>query len=239
MEDEPLCSTVLITGGTSSIGQALLEDFQERGWTVYLHYHRSEERAQSIAKNEDDIHLLQADLSSFEDCSRLAEAVREDPNLSVLVNNAAVFAPAGQTPEAEDWDLPMNVNARAPWYLSTTLSEVLESNDGSIVNVTDAALDRPYSNYIPYFASKGALESITRGMARKLSPEVRVNGVAPGPIDFPESYSESDRKAVINRTLLKRQGTHEEIARACSFLALEARYTTGTILEVDGGRHLN
>jgi pteridine reductase len=234
-----LSSSVLITGGTSSIGRALTEEFQDRGWTVYLHYNRSEETARSLSESAENVRTIQANLSDFKDCSELAETVAERSDLTVLINNAAVFSPTPENPHAEDWDLPMNVNARAPWYLSTTLADRLDENNGSIVNVTDAALDRPYSDYLPYFASKGALETLTRGLARKLSPGVRVNGVAPGPIDFPGSYSESDRQAVINRTLLERQGTHEEVARACTFLALEARYTTGTILEVDGGRHLN
>ena len=133
----------------------------------------------------------------------------------------------------------MDVNARAPWQLSQRVSEQLADTEGSIVNLTDAAVDRPYSDRLPYFASKGALETLTRGLARALSPEVRVNAVAPGPIDFPEDYPDTKKDTVINRTLLRREGTHEEIARAVYFLAAEATYSTGTTLEIDGGRHLN
>lgn len=234
-----MTSSVLVTGGTSDIGRAVTKRFLEDGWHVHLHYHRSEDVARELAGGEENVEAVQADLSSPEDCSGLADRLRRDEELSVLVNNAAVFRRTSGEEEPEDWDLPMNVNARAPWKLSTRLSERLAGNEGSVVNLTDAASDRPYSDYLPYFASKGALETLTRGLARKLSPDVRVNAVAPGPIDFPDSYSEDERRAVINRTLLEREGTHEEIARTCHFLATEATYTTGSVLEVDGGRHLN
>lgn len=232
-------SSVLITGGTSDIGRAVTERFLEDGWHVHVHYHRSEEVARDLADGESSVEMVQADLSSPEDCVSLAEELEQDPNLTVLVNNAAVFRRTSEEDNPEDWELPMNVNARAPWKLSTLLSEQLAENAGSVVNLTDAASGRPYSDYLPYFASKGALETLTHGLARTLAPDVRVNAVAPGPIDFPEDYSESQRQTVINRTLLEREGTHEEIARTCHFLATRATYTTGSILEVDGGRHLN
>lgn len=234
-----MTSSVLVTGGTSDIGRAVTEKFLNEGWYVHLHYHRSEDVARNLADGEANAEMVQADLSSPGDCTALAEELGKDPNLTVLVNNAAVFRPTSEGDDPADWELPMNVNARAPWKLSTLLSDQLAQNNGSVVNLTDAASGRPYSDYLPYFASKGALETLTRGLARTLSPDVRVNAVAPGPIDFPEDYSESQRQTVINRTLLEREGTHEEIARSCHFLATRATYTTGSILEVDGGRHLN
>ncbi len=235
-------ASVLVTGGTSGIGRTIAEEFLDRNWFVHLHYHQSSADAEALeTQYEDTLNLIQADLRSFDECTKLAEESMEDKDLQVLINNAAVFnrIPTGTSRETDDWDVPMNVNARTPWHLSLKLSELLAVNEGSILNLTDAAVDRPYSDYLPYFASKGALETLTRGLARTVSPDVRVNGLAPGPIDFPDGYSESDRQAVIDRTLLQRQGRYEEIARTGYFLAVEATYTTGSILEVDGGRHLN
>jgi pteridine reductase len=235
-------TSVLITGGTSDIGQAITRNFLKNDWFVHLHYHQSDHEAKTLKDSHpNSIKLHQANLNDSSDCESLAEEVLEDEALTVLINNAALFSrnDRNDPPETESWDRPMNVNARAPWTLSRLLSEQLTRNDGSIVNLTDAALNRPYSDYLPYFASKGALETLTRGLARALSPEIRVNGVAPGPIDFPDDYSESDRQQVLNKTLLERQGTHEEIAETSFFLAVNASYTTGSILEVDGGRHLN
>lgn len=230
---------ILVTGGTSPIGKSIVRVFLDDSWTVYLHYNSSEKTAKSFAENKNDVNLFQANLSSLEDCNKLANKIKSKNDLHVLVNNAAVFNQVEDTVQASDWNLPMDVNARAPWILTTKLSDQLSSNDGSVINITDAATIRPYSDYIPYFASKGALETLTKGLARAMSPGVRVNGVAPGPIDFPDSYSESKRNNVISKTLLERHGNYEEVASAVYYLAVEATYTTGNILDVDGGRHLN
>jgi len=235
-----LSRSVFVSGATSSIGRAITEQFVSEEWYVYVHYHRSEADVRELTEKFDAIDPVQGDLGDTEDCKRITRSVKEDDDLEVLINNAAVFTKASrEEPDPDSWDPPMEVNARAPWQLSLSLAEPLASNNGSIVNITDAATDRPYSDYLPYFASKGALETLTRGLARALSPDIRVNGVAPGPIDFPDSYSDSQRQAVIDRTLLNRRGRHEEIAESVYFLASTATYTTGNILDVDGGRHLN
>lgn len=234
--------SVLITGGTSEIGQAIAEQFLDRNWRIHLHFHKSQDKAEALrSQDEDSIELHQANLGVADDCTQLSQQVSKDENLTVLINNAALFgrSPRDESLDPDDWDAPMNVNAKAPWQLSLQLSSRIGDNEGSILNLTDAAVNRPYSDYLPYFASKGALKTLTHGLARALSPTVRVNAVAPGPIDFPEDYSEDQRENVINKTLLKRQGSHEEIARTCYFLAVEATYTTGNIMKVDGGRHLN
>lgn len=232
--------SVLVTGGTSSIGQAIAEEFLDRGWSVHLHFNQSKETARAFERNNETVNLVQANLDQSQDCLALAETVADDPNLKVLINNAALFEPSSEnSADPEEWNRVMNVNARAPWQLSVALSPRLKTNEGSIVNMTDAAVDRPYSDYLPYFASKGALETLTKGLARSLAPEVRVNAVAPGPIDFPEDYTSSQKQSVLERTLLKRRGSYEEIARCVYFLAVEANYSTGTIIETDGGRHLN
>lgn len=235
-----MSSSVLITGGTSGIGQAIVQVFLDHDWRVHLHYRSSKKEARTLSEQENNVNTIQANLRESNQCEELVNTLLEDDSLTVIVNNAALFSRSspGET-ETDNWDAPMEVNARAPWHLSQGLASILKKNEGSIVNLTDAALDRPYRDYLPYFASKGALQNLTQGLARELSPNVRVNAVAPGPIDFPDEYTTDKKQTVINRTLLERKGQYEEIAECVYFLGVKATYSTGTVLEVDGGRHLN
>lgn len=233
-------STALVTGGASGVGRAVTERFLRAEWDLIVHYHRSSEGADALSER-DGVRPFQGDLTRGEDRRRLAEVAGEHfPLLDVLVNNAAVFrrTPLEEATE-EDWEDHMNLNARAPFFLAQALTDSLRDGDGSVVNLLDWATRSPYPAYLPYFASKGALETLTRGLARALGPSVRVNGVSPGPIDFPEDYPEEQRRKIIEDTLLRRQGRREEVAEAVFFLAVKATFTTGTVVEVDGGRHLS
>lgn len=229
---------ILVTGGTSDIGRSICEYFNEKEWTVLVHYNESEDRASTM--RDKGYNVIQADLSTQSGRRGLVEATLEsNSDLDVLVNNAALFLSSDESESREqEWNEQMKLNARVPWELSMDLQESIANQEGSIVNITDASVDRPYSNRLPYFASKSALENLTRGLARKLAPEIRVNGVAPGPIDFPDGYDPDDRQRLIEDTLLERKGTHREIAKSVYHLAVEATYTTGSILAVDGGKHL-
>lgn len=232
-------STVLITGGASGVGRAVSERFLRAGWEVLVHYHGSAGRAESLAER-DGVRLFRADLTRGEERRRLADDVAEQsPRLDLLVNNAAVFRRTPlETASEEDWEDHLGLNARAPFFLVQSLTDPLRAAEGAVVNLLDWATRSPYPAYLPYFASKGALETLTRGLARALGPTVRVNGVSPGPIDFPEGYPEEQRRAIIEDTVLERQGRREEVAEAVFFLGVKGTFTTGTVVEVDGGRHL-
>lgn len=234
-----MSSTVLVTGGASGVGRAISELFLQRDWEVCVHYHRSDDGARALAER-DQVHRFQADLSEVDGCRELAKNVRRTTGeLELVVNNAALFlrTPLEDATE-EDWKRHMALNARTPFFLVRELVGPLRSTEGAVVNLLDWAVRSPYPAYLPYFASKGALETLTAGLARALGPEVRVNGVAPGPIDFPDDYPDEQRRSIIQDTLLKRQGRREEVAEAVYFLGVRATYTTGTVVEVDGGRHL-
>lgn len=234
-----MTSTVLVTGGASGVGRAVSERFLRADWDVLVHYHGSAGRAESLA-GHDGVTLYRADLARGEERAGLADAVAEQhPRLDLLVNNAAVFRRTPlETATEEDWDDHMELNARAPFFMVQSLTDPLRAAEGAVVNLLDWATRSPYPAYLPYFASKGALETLTRGLARALGPTVRVNGVSPGPIDFPEGYPEQQRQAIIDDTILGRQGRREEVAEAVFFLGVKATFTTGTVVEVDGGRHL-
>jgi len=235
-----MASTVLVTGGASGVGRAITERFLEADWEVLVHYHASGPRARELSERA-SVRPFQADLTEREGGRTLARTVRESTDgLDLLVNNAAIFrrTPLNSISES-DWEQHMALNARAPFFLAQGLSELLRDAGGAVVNLLDWATRSPYPAYLPYFASKGALETMTKGLARALGPEVRVNGVAPGPIDFPEDYPEQQRQKILEASVLKRQGRREEVAEAVYFLAVNATFTTGTVLEVDGGRHLH
>lgn len=230
---------VLITGGTSGIGREIASHFRKRDWIVTVQYHSSESRAKLLEKN--NILTIQSDLSTPEGCEDLLETYRDHHDeLHALVNNAAMFSSANKPSfDPENWNTQMALNARAPYHLSLECSETLLVEGSSIVNLTDCSIQRPYPGHGSYFASKAALENATLSLAKELAPQVRVNAVAPGPIDFPEEYSTSQEDEILNRTLLERSGKYEEVARAVWYLTTGATYTTGTTLEVDGGQHLS
>lgn len=232
--------TVLITGGAVRLGRGITDYFLEKGWNVAVHYHQSTEQARELSERE-NVYLYQADLSSTSGRNDLVESIKNQfEALHGLVNNAAIFWESDlNNIRSDDWEIPMEINARAPFELSRRLRPMLSPVNGSIVQILDAALDRPYKDYLPYFASKGALKNLTRGLARALGPNVRVNAVGPGPIEFPPDTAEKEIQKIIQKTVLERQGTREEIAEAVFFLLARATYTTGEFLRVDGGRSLN
>jgi pteridine reductase len=161
----------------------------------------------------------------------------------VLVNNASSFFPSPVGDITEDtWDDLIGTNLKTPLFLSQAAAPHLRRSEGCIVNIVDIHADRPMKNYLVYNAAKGGLVSLTRSLARELGPEVRVNGVAPGAILWPEDEAWSDelaRHRIIGTTLLKRAGEPADIAKAVRFLVEDAPYVTGQILAVDGGRSVH
>src|SRR6186713_939156 len=165
-------------------------------------------------------------------------AVRSFGSLDVLVNNASTFYPTkiGEiTPTA--WDDLLGTNLKVPLFLSQAAAPELKKSSGLILNIVDIHALRPLRNYTVYCAAKAGLHMLTRSLAKELGPEVRVNGISPGPVLWPEAQSEGDaREKILESTILKRMGTPEDIARTALFFAAHAPFITGQILAVDGGR---
>lgn len=239
---------VLITGAARRVGATIARRLHAAGALVMIHYFRADREAQSLQAKLNGARpasaaLLQADLL---DQVGLGEIVRNTvarfERLDVLINNASSFraTPMGSI-SAEDWDNLMGTNAKVPLFLAQAAAPHLRRTSGCIVNITDIHAERPLKNYLVYSVAKTALSGLTRALARELGPEIRVNGVAPGPVLWPEdgSFDELARQRVISHTLLKRAGDAEDIARAVYFLVAEAPYVTGEIIAVDGGRNIN
>jgi len=169
--------------------------------------------------------------------------VKHFGKLDVVINNASSFFPTavGEI-NNKAWDDLIGTNLKAPLFLLQAAAAQLKKNHGCIVNIVDIHAERPMKNYVVYSTAKAGLVNLTRSLARELAPEVRVNGVAPGAIIWPEDEAWSDelsRQRIINSTLLKRVGEPEDIAKAVYFLIADAPYITGQIIAVDGGRSIN
>jgi pteridine reductase len=236
---------VLVTGAARRLGAALARALAERGAAVALHYHRSGEEArrlaEEIAPRARATWLFPADLSDPDQQERLArEVLLRCGRVTGLVNSASLYRP---TPfdalGRDDWDAHLAVNLAAPVWLSVRLGRAMrESGGGAIVQVGDWSTSRPYPAYLPYTASKGALEAATRALARELAPHVRVNMVALGPILLPEGTGPDYEERVRRAVPLGRVGEPAEFTRAVLFLLGDATFTTGSVLTVDGGRGL-
>lgn len=239
----------LITGSAHRLGARTAEALHGRGWNVVIHYRSREQQARDLVETfnhqrPDSACALQADLSAEEELPRLAsEAIACWGRLDALVNNASVFYPhPTESATGEDWDTIMHTNLRAPFFLLQACLPALRKNGGSVVNMIDIYSEKPLADHPLYCAGKAGLASLTRSWAKDLAPDVRVNGVSPGAILWPEGDGEMDRKqqqAILNKTPLKRTGDPDDIARTIAFLICDAPFITGQIISVDGGRSLN
>jgi pteridine reductase len=236
--------TVLITGGARRVGAVIARTLHAAGANLVVHYRRSADEANSLASEMNGMRAnsavtVQADLLEIGRLPSLVEeALRTFGGLDVLVNNASSFypTPVGQITSAA-WDDLVGSNLKVPLFLSQAAAPALRKSGGLIVNIVDIHSLRPLRNYTVYCAAKAGLHMLTRSLARELGPHVRVNGISPGPVLWPEGPSDDDARAkIVESTILKRMGTPEDIARTVLFFATSAPFITGQILAVDGGR---
>jgi pteridine reductase len=235
----------LITGAARRIGAAIARRLHAAGWDVALHCRRSRKELDALIAELERVRAssalaLEADLDDVDALAPLvAKTVERFGGLDALVNNASAFYPTPidlATPS--QWDELFAANARAPFFLAQAAAPHLAERNGAIVNLVDIYADKPLAEHPIYSMSKAALASMTKALARDLAPDVRVNGVAPGAILWPDAgKNDAEQRAVIERTPLKRIGTPDDIASAVLWL-LDAPFVTGEIVRVDGGRHL-
>jgi len=241
--------TVLVTGGARRVGAAICRRLHAAGAGLVLHYRGSALEANALqaelnAQRGQSVSLLQADLLKLSAINKLVEsAVEQFGHLDAIVNNASSFfaTPIGEVSERA-WDDLIGTNLKAPLFLAQAAAPELRKARGCIVNIIDIHAELPLAQHAVYTAGKGGLLALTRALARDLGPEIRVNGVAPGTILWPEDERWGDelaRQRIINRTALKRIGEPDDVAKAVEFLVANAPYVTGQILAVDGGRSIS
>ncbi len=238
----------VVTGGARRIGRAIARHLHRRGFDIALHYRGSLDSAQVLAgelraERGDSCTLFQADLEDTEQVASLArDIINQFGNVDLLVNNASGFTPTPiETCSPQAFDSMLNANLRGPYFLVQGLLPALQPGGGCIVNLLDVHADRPLRDYNAYCAAKAGLASLTRSLALELAPGIRVNGVAPGAILWPEdegSYDEAMRRKTIEMTPLQRLGDPDDIAATVAFLACDAPFVTGQVIAVDGGRGL-
>ena len=237
---------VLITGGARRVGAAIAGTLHAAGASIVIHYRSSAAAARALADRFNQLRphsaaIQAAQLSAAEAPEKLVAAtLLEFGRLDVLINNASSFypTPVGSiTPE--QWDDLMGSNLRAPLFLAQAAAPSLAKQHGLIINMIDIHAMRPLKAHPVYSTAKAGLAMLTRALARELGPEIRVNGIAPGPVLWPESGMNDDlKREIIAKTALKRHGVPQDVARTALFLARDAPYITGQIIAVDGGRSI-
>jgi NAD(P)-dependent dehydrogenase (short-subunit alcohol dehydrogenase family) len=232
----------LVTGAGKRVGRALALALARRGMAVAVHYNRSREEAEDLARGLTASYgvkaaALRAELADPKACRKLvADAARALGRLDALINSASIYE---RTPfervTLDDWDRHMDINLRAPFLLSQAAAPHLKKRGGAIINIADWAAHRPYADYIPYCVSKAGLLCLNTALAKQLAPEIRVNSIMPGPVMMPEGETKAQREAVRRATLLQKLGGPEDIVKAVLFL-LDSDFMTGASIAVDGGR---
>ncbi|KQY50541.1 pteridine reductase [Lysobacter sp. Root494] len=237
----------LVTGSARRIGAAIARTLHAAGYDLALHCRQSRAEADALAAELESAcagstFVQQADLADFDRLPELvARTIGRFGRLDALVNNASGFAPTPiGTATPAQWDALFASNARAPFFLAQAAAPHLAAARGSIVNLTDIYGERPLRAHTIYCMAKAALIMMTKSLALELGPDVRVNAVSPGAILWPDGDAdESRQKALLARTPLGRMGTPEDVAEAVRWLLQDARYCTGQVLHLDGGRLLD
>jgi pteridine reductase len=237
---------VLITGAAKRIGACIARTLHENGANIVIHYRGSADAAEELAEDLNaeraaSALTVQADLL---DTTRLLalvdEVVGQTGRLDVLLNNASTFYPTPLEEVTEEhWEDLLGTNLKAPLFLSKAATPHLRATRGMIINIVDIHAQRPLRNHPVYGPAKAALGMLTRSLARDLAPEIRVNGVSPGAILWPEDgMTEAVEKTILRQVPLGRTGEPADIARTILFLVKDAPYITGQIIAVDGGRSI-
>ena len=238
--------TIFVTGGAKRIGKAIIELFAKEQWKVIIHYNKSKSDAENLASkinsnNDNSAFIVGGDLDNAEDVQSIISSVNSiSETLDLLVNNASTFYPTPIEEISDDhWNKLIGSNLKGPLFLIQGFKEKLKNSEGSIINITDTNLTKGVANFSIYSAAKAGLESITKGLAKELAPEIKVNAIAPGAMLEPPdiTWTENQKNKVIESIPLKKMGAEKDIAEAVYFLAC-ANYITGQIIKIDGGRSL-
>ena len=248
MNTPPIAPVVLVTGAARRVGAEIARHLHAAGARVALHYRRSAADAEALAagfnaQRPGSAVVLQGDLLDMAVLpGMVSSVVARFGRLDGLVNNASSFFPTamGEIDEGA-WSDLIGSNLKAPLFLSQAAAPHLMASGGAIINIVDIHAERPLKGYPLYSAAKAGLLGLTRAMALELAPKVRVNGVAPGAIEWPDDgqFPPAEREAIVRHTLLGRTGARSDIARTVLFLLFDAPYITGQVIAVDGGRSVN
>lgn len=239
MNEHAIFELALVTGAAVRLGKAIALALAKKGYAIALHYHHSEESARltvaEIEKIGVPVFPIRADLRNAQEIKQMFEQVAATGlPLRVLVNSAAVMPRQDLlTMDAEDWDAVMDVNLRGAWLCAVEAAHLMRPG-GVIINISDTGANKVWTGYPAYVISKAGLEVLTRLLARRLAPHIRVNAVAPGLILQSENTPAEEWQRLVQRLPLGQSGSEDDAVRAILFL-MESMYITGEVLVVDGG----
>jgi pteridine reductase len=234
----------LVTGGARRVGRAIVERLAQSGYDIaftYLSSHdEAEELAGQIRATGRYCIAIEADLTKPSTAvAQIASHIEPVGRLDVLVNNASLYKPGGlEDPILPDSTRLWAIHAEAPLLLCQRFEKLLRAGRGHVINMVDLLAERPWPKYLAYCASKAALWNLTLGLARSLAPEVTVNGIAPGVVEWPDDYPPQERDNYLKRVPLARAGTPQDVANLVHFLCTGGQYITGQIIRLDGGRSI-
>ncbi|MEM9243804.1 MAG: pteridine reductase [Pseudomonadota bacterium] len=235
----------LVTGAGKRVGSTIIRTLHRNGMRVLIHYRSAKTDAERLcnelnAERKQSAAIFQADLANFDARALIKETIAIFDRLDLLVNNASTFYPTrlGEI-SMENWHDLFSVNAQAPLFLAQAAMPYLQQTQGNIINMIDIHAQRPIKNMSVYCMAKAASSTMIKALARELAPRIRVNGIAPGMIMWPDEddMPEKAKQSIIKRIALQRSGTPQHIADTILFL-VNNDYITGEIITVDGGRLL-
>ena len=232
----------LVTGGAVRVGRALSLTLADMGLDVAVHYRSSpgpaEETAAACREQGVRAVVVGGDLGTAAECRRVvAEAQEALGGIDVLVNSAANFvATAFADTTEEDVDSALAVNLKGPFFCAQAVAPGMAARGfGRIVNMADVAGLEPWPRFTAHSVAKAGVVMLTRSLAQTLAPEITVNAIAPGTVLMPDGASDAATQRSVEKTVLQRVGSPDDVAGALRYL-LEADYVTGHTLVVDGGR---
>ncbi|MBN1960603.1 MAG: SDR family oxidoreductase [Deltaproteobacteria bacterium] len=236
----------MVTGAGIRVGRAIALALADAGYDLILHAHKSQNEVKAVAddilKLNRQVTLVSADLSCASQVDALAaEVIKQHQVIDVLVNSAGAYTkvPFTQLSRAE-YSQMMAINLEAPLFLIQSLLPLLNAAKAPcVINITDAAVNKPYAGYTHYMISKAALQMLTKTLALELAPHIRVNAIAPGTIAFPDNFANDKRQRIVAHIPLARTGQVEDIGNAVVYLARDANFITGHSLCIDGGNSLS
>lgn len=233
----------LVTGGVRRVGKAIALALAGRGADVVVHYNagvaEADDTVAALRALGVRVAALQADLTDVEAAQQLPQRAHETFGaLDIVINSAAMMlrTPIGEVSPAE-WEAMFALNLRAPFFIAQASAPFLRERDGVIVNIADLAAYETWPAYVPHGITKAGVVQMTRGLARALAPQVRVNAVAPGAVLLPDEWQAESAERLTATTPLARLGSADDVAQAVVYLC-EASYVTGEVIIVDGGRHI-
>jgi pteridine reductase len=239
----------LVTGAAQRIGASIARELHRADFNIIIHYRHSAAPALAVADElnrlrENSAHCLQADLADHSAITDLATAAQQQwGRLDALVNNASSFYPTDfHSATTAQWQDLIDGNLKGAFFLTQALSRALQKHKGCIINLIDIHADTPLKNHSIYCIAKAGAAMMTKSLARELGPDVRVNGIAPGAILWPENeaaLSAQQQQAILEQVPLKKAGEPGDIARTAKFLICDAPYINGQIIAVDGGRSVS